>query len=268
MLSSVFKVTGAAVIGALAIYAGYRVVDGQNAGSAPSAEDSTTSVATVDGVPEGMEPTAFDEGQRGDRVAVAETADTPLMAENGTAQEAQNATTGQLRGLPQRDEDTRSDAPEQSADDNTAPAEDTSEAKAKGEMTRNPVVADKKDKGGFTTNPVVADKKDFGTGFTTNPRLVDKKDDGGFTTTAQSTEFDPCLKADGTPYQGPGTALNPFAPVNPCLPKATAESYAELLPEVPEIGTVPDRELPTRPTHFGPEPPTPPSQGGSDYRTI
>lgn len=217
MFTSALRMSGIALLGGLAVYAGY---------SALNSRDNA--------------------------------AERPLALATATATDSfETEATSQIRGMPEKGD-------EESENGMTANPV-VPDKKDEGGFTTNPVVADKKDEGGFTTNPVVADKKDSG-GFTTNPQLVAKKDDGDFfTENDAATAFDPCLKADGTPYQGPGTALNPFAPINPCLPKATAESFAEFiaptpLPEVNNFG------LPRQPDYFAPEPPLP--GFGSDYRAL
>ena len=66
-------------------------------------------------------------------------------------------------------------------------------------------------------------------------RLVDKPDNSPyFAATDAAPSFDPCVKADGTPYVGPGTAINPFADGDPCLPRATGQSF-----EVAQVTTRP-----------------------------
>lgn len=199
MLLSALRMTGAAAIGALAVFAGYAALTGEEPMGAAAEAEAALSV---------------------------------FMAQPDAEAERQ------LRGLPET------------------------------QMTANPVTADKQDDGKFfTTNPRHADKVDDGKFFTTNAKRIDKKDDGDFfSVNTVADRFDPCLKADGTPYQGPGTALNPFAPTSPCLPKATAESYAEVTPEVtPEPERTFEVYLPHRRDYFAPEPP---ARGGSDYRTI
>lgn len=99
---------------------------------------------------------------------------------------------------------------------------------------------------------------------TRNPVRVDKKDDSDFFTTAGGGQtYNPCLKVDGTPYRGPGTALDPFAPVNPCLPRRTAESFAPPLPTITDsdVRIRPSGPPTVVPAGFGPEPVV-----GSDYR--
>lgn len=60
--------------------------------------------------------------------------------------------------------------------------------------------------------------------MTRNTALVAKQDEGDFFTLHEDGPlFDPCMLADGSAYQGPGTALDPYAKTNPCLPKATAQ---------------------------------------------
>lgn len=190
-----------------------------------------------------------------------------LMAGLSELAEETDAMGRQIRGLPERQETGQTDDTQMTA--NPVKADKPDDGKF---FSTNPKRADKVDDGKFfTTNPRHADKKDDGKFFTTNPKLVAKKDDGDFfTTSATGGEFDPCVKADGTPYQGPGTALNPFAPVSPCLPKATAESYAEIILEPqPEPEIIPTRTtLPSHPDYFAPEPALPPFSGGSDYKVI
>lgn len=121
----------------------------------------------------------------------------------------------------------------------------------------------------MTRNPVRQDKPDDGQSFSTdqegvqrNPVRRDKDDTGDFFTATQSGQtFNPCLKADGTTYRGPGTALDPFAPVNPCLPQQTAENFAPPLPEDTDSDVdVTPRGAPSITPAFLPDAPT-----GSDY---
>lgn len=269
MLSIILRIAAVTVIGGLAAFAGYRIIHNDN----PDADVSEIStIATVDGVPADMGTVEFGEGQRADRVAVPETTENfDLGAEGGPDMPAPGTEqVAQIRGLPTSGDDEEETPEETQEDDAATEAADAENDTAEAVVTKNPVIADKKDdEDGFTTNPRLTDKKDGGQYYTANPKRVAKVDDGAYyTENTKATEFDPCLKADGTPYQGPGTALNPFAPVSPCLPKATAESYAALLPEdIPE----PDDEEygpPKQPEYFAPDPPVPPTQGGSDYRTI
>ncbi|WOI54104.1 hypothetical protein [Parvularcula sp. LCG005] len=110
--------------------------------------------------------------------------------------------------------------------------------------------------------------------FIANKRLIDKPDDGRFfTEKTRSAAFDPCLKSDGTPYYGPGTVVDPFAGVSPCLPRATAQSF-----DVAGTPTLPRKTDSDGQTPFGPpkqpdwnpEFPGPPDDedDGSDYRTL
>ncbi len=145
-------------------------------------------------------------------------------------------------------------------------------------MTRNPPQKGKTI--GMTRNPVQKDKVDGKPKMIANKAKIDKPDDGPFfTTDAKDTGlFDPCLKSDGTHYEGPGTALNPFAAENPCLPQATAESFdvarSETLP-IAESDVTPETGdgrygLPLQQGFFGPLVPLAPngSNFGSDYRSL
>ena len=77
------------------------------------------------------------------------------------------------------------------------------------------------DKPDTARNRPMVDKPD-----TQLARLVDKPDNSpSFAASDPGRTFDPCTKADGTPYAGPGTAINPFADGDPCLPKATGQSF-------------------------------------------
>ncbi len=75
---------------------------------------------------------------------------------------------------------------------------------------------------------------------------------------------DPCKRADGTMYTGPGTAKNPLADEDPCLPPATPPNETPVVeeedPEVEPVGwTSPYQEI-------GPEfPRTTLGPRGSDY---
>ncbi|MEM6650926.1 MAG: hypothetical protein AAF603_11820, partial [Pseudomonadota bacterium] len=143
-------------------------------------------------------------------------------------------------------------------------------------MTKNPVLVAKKDDGKFfTQNKVLTAKKDDGKFFTANKKRVAKKDDGQFfTLNGQEADLDPCVKADGTPYVGPGTAINPFAPENPCLLQATDGSFeiveAPIIPQDPLPEDDGRYGLPLPPGFTGPIGPLPPDGGnfGSDYRSI
>ena len=82
----------------------------------------------------------------------------------------------------------------------------------------NPRQTDKPD---LARNTPLVDKPD-----TRLARLVAKPDNSpSFAASDPGRSFDPCMKADGTPYAGPGTAINPFADGDPCLPKATGQSF-------------------------------------------
>ena len=161
-----------------------------------------------------------------------------------------------LRGAPTPDTDGPSDAERLLADIAARADEAPDETEAGGGATR------------YTANARLADKPDPG-GFTANRREVDKPDQGGFLASADTPRLDPCLKADGTPYVGPGTAVNPFAATDPCLPQATAQAY-----EVASLGDPGPGPAPVDPPGtFGPvdvDPPRlpdPPTTGtGSDYR--
>ena len=113
----------------------------------------------------------------------------------------------------------------------------------------------------------LVDKPDRG-GFTAG-RLIDKPDEGGFVASADTQRFDPCEKADGTLYVGPGTALNPFAETDPCLPQSTAQGYEvaslEAAPAPPVVDVAQAQQLVpvdvSRPFLAAP----PPIGTGSDY---
>jgi hypothetical protein len=143
--------------------------------------------------------------------------------------------------------------------------------------SRNPRLADKPDGSPFfTQNKRLTDKPDGAPFFTENKRLIDKPDDGQFfTENTTGSDFGPCIKADGTPYVGPGTATNPFAPSNPCLPQAAAQSFelAQALPvaTASDIGQAVDTGfgVPLGQAFRGLAIPAPPggTNFGSDYRT-
>jgi hypothetical protein len=148
----------------------------------------------------------------------------------------------------------------------------TSEAQTRTTMIRNPVRRDKPD-APMTRNAARKDKPDDGTHFTANRKRVDKPDDGDyFTENTTRSDFAPCLKADGTPYVGPGTAVNPFADVNPCLPQATAQDFAVAPPQVTTSDVVTLTRtfgLPPERDYYGSQTPLPPGPGGgSDYSAI
>ena len=92
------------------------------------------------------------------------------------------------------------------------------DAPARVQTARNAAQTDKPD---TARNRRLTDKPD-----TQLARLVDKPDDSPyFAATDETRDFDPCTKADGTPYVGPGTAINPFADGDPCLPRATGQAF-------------------------------------------
>lgn len=124
----------------------------------------------------------------------------------------------------------------------------------------------------LTANAAQTDKPDRG-GFTANRRLTDKPDQGGYVASADTRRFDPCEKSDGTTYAGPGTALNPFADTDPCLPQATGQGYqvAQLAappdPAPPLVDVEPAAAALTPVNVARPRVPPPPAVGtGSDYR--
>ena len=121
----------------------------------------------------------------------------------------------------------------------------------------------------MTANPALIDKPDGA--FTANRRLTDKPDTAPyFTQNTKTDRFDPCTKADGTAYRGPGTATDPFAKGDPCLPQAVAGSY-EVAAMAPGLATASDAGgTVAAGTATLPPPPPPPPIGTSfrsDYRT-
>ena len=158
-----------------------------------------------------------------------------------------------------------SSSTEATAADGQASAEGDTSSPEEGETPTN----------SFTKNPVRLAKRDDGTYYSANPVRLAKRDDGRYYTEASPTKvFDPCTKADGTPYVGPGTAVNAFAPVNPCLPQATQVAFAgQPTPVVPPTATAIDISYldpsfggPLIPGGFGPEPPA--GDPGSDYSAL
>ncbi|MEM9421237.1 MAG: hypothetical protein AAF986_01815 [Pseudomonadota bacterium] len=157
------------------------------------------------------------------------------------------------------------------------PAGDISVAGLKPGMTRNPVQRDKADaKPRMIANKAKTDKPDSGKFFKANKAKIDKPDDSSFFTTDAKDvgASDPCLKSDGTRYEGPGTALNPFADQSPCLPQATAESFdiagSDTLPVTESDADGGRFGLPLQDGFFGPLVPLAPNGGnfGSDYRSV
>lgn len=119
--------------------------------------------------------------------------------------------------------------------------------------------------------------KPDGDRFARNGALTDKPDTAGyFTENAPVRQPGPCMKADGTRYAGPGTATNPFAASDPCLPRGTAQSY-ELAQAALPVATASDVGVsvtdafgvPLGSAFRGVMVPVPPGSGnfGSDYRT-
>lgn len=130
---------------------------------------------------------------------------------------------------------------------------------------------------GMIRNAARAAKPDGTPFFTANAAQIDKPDEGAYftTNTDGADPQNPCLKADGTPYVGPGVALNPFAAGNPCLPRATAQSYdvagSPTLPIASDVFTsTPFIGLPRPVGFFDSKVPLPPSGGnfGSSYRAL
>ena len=217
------------------------------------------------GVPEGSEALDFAEGAAGDRVApTTEARDAEARREadrlaalgSGGVLEDDAAARG-ADGHADRD-DRRAPGPsERRADqargglrgalseqaatgepDGTKPDALTATASApassaalRGERAtatvRNASLTDKPD---VARNTPLVDKPDERLA-----RLVDKPDNSPyFAATDAAPGFDPCVKADGTPYVGPGTAINPFADGDPCLPRATGQAF-----EVAQVVTRP-----------------------------
>ncbi len=98
-------------------------------------------------------------------------------------------------------------------------------------------------------NASLVSKPDSNKYFTQNKRLIDKPDNGDyFTENKRFVSNDPpeqfkspCQHSDGTPYTGPGTVDNPFAPENPCL---TPTIYAAAVPDSPSLPAAPVRSFP------------------------
>lgn len=265
MVLGLLRFAAIAVLGFLGVYIGYLVASdkpipflsnmndiAETEEVAQPEEDAAPQYAqakaVTNGVPNGVEPISFEEGQRADRVAKTDDADAESFARQPDTGAVQLASNDQLRGIPQsRDETAAADVTAQNpavsattptpssvstprftrARSTAAPATAENASMSGSDMSsRSPRRLDKADDGKFfTANASSMDKKDNGQFFVANPKMIDKKDDGRFfTDKGQASITDPCLNADGTPYFGPGTASNPYAPVNPCLPKATAES--------------------------------------------
>ena len=350
MFNTVTRVAGIAVVGGVALFAGYSLWEGRpsSSGDEPAAETvaeaNGTDTQGFGGTPEGTSPLSFEEGQDGEAVRPAEddgdpvVADAPLPPEDeteaeriarlgeggllddderpdlptdGEAQRAPDVRSGGLRGLPVPQDPTVSvaeaedgaeparetvaavsevskteaaaDEPasttEVATDESGPSSEDAQTAVADADvpMERNPLRQDKPDSAqSFAANTKQTDKPDDGKFFTANSEKIDKPDDGDFFTDRQTaSSLDPCIKADGTRYTGPGTVTNPFDTSNPCLPQATDSSLAEApLPPaiIPEEESTPPRRPPLfgqpfEEEFFGPRP-TAGEQFSSDYRSL
>lgn len=72
--------------------------------------------------------------------------------------------------------------------------------------------------------------------MTKNHVTPDKPDDGAyFTEASHDPRFDPCRYADGRPYLGKGTVLNPHADFTGCLPKVASASDSFIADETFEV---------------------------------
>ena len=115
---------------------------------------------------------------------------------------------------------------------------------------------DKPDSERFYTESKPLDKPDTDRYFTEN-RPLDKPDTDQFytaTTPLPGRDYAgveaPCLRPDGTPYTGPGTVQNPFAPENPCLVEETPVApilVQQELPPVPQEPVVPPQRFADNP---------------------
>lgn len=269
MFNNVVRVAGIALLGGVGLYGAYALTSG-------------------DGAPEGRDRFA---AQGGTSTAPVGTPDAGSSNAAGTAGRGRNATPNnaapnsaavQTAGQPTaRVDDGRAIAPTTAPD----PSPRTDPATDSGPVARADDVAadggaDRGDRqlraaraearrevrnpsGESATEAARARAKRF----VRNKVRKDKQDRSAyFTENSKKSTFEPCVKADGTPYIGPGTALNPFAAADPCRPRATSDSYAAYSPVAPatdsSISTV---ALP--PTRFVPPPPPPTTPPGSDYTT-
>ena len=180
----------------------------------------------------------------GDAAAAASDAADDVIARSAAARAAAGARDGgdgapsiAAASSPDRQGADRQAADRQTADSQAAAAAATPRASAPAATVPNVRLTAKGDDGRyFTQNARQTDKPDQG-GFAANTRQVDKPDNSPFySENTGGDQFDPCLKADGTTYAGPGTAINPFADGDPCLPRATAQSFevAQLVQTPPQ----------------------------------
>ena len=232
MYNTVIGVGAAVLIGGVALYTGYQMLGDREAPEAPRTEETgaarTGTAGGGRGVPDGERALDFADGAAGERIdgagadeAAREAERLAALGAGGVAEtdgeDAFGATPPGRRGLRGAVSETEDGGAGDDADaiasatGRVAP-QDGADAPA---LAPTPVAT--------AANPVQRDKPDAPTQFA---RLVDKPDNSPyFAATDAAPQFDPCLKADGTPYVGPGTAINPFSDSDPCLPKATGQAF-------------------------------------------
>ena len=258
MYNTVIGVGAAVLAGGVALYTGYQLIGRDAPDEAPTATAQapaeTGRRAGGRGVPEGERALDFAQGAEGERVARAEaeiaaeraeaerlaalgsggvvgdlsapegSAGTPADPASGTrppSGDTARAPRG-LRGAPVSDALTASedDAMDRAAFADASSARPTVGAGTGSDTPTAPNAA-LRDKPDVARNRAFVDKPD-----TRLARLVAKPDDGpSYAASDPSRSFDPCIKADGTPYVGPGTAINPFSDGDPCLPRATGQAF-------------------------------------------
>lgn len=298
------------LLGGGALYGGYQAVEGRDAdpdvvaeavtgadGALPRlpgvGEDVTARRADASdrlgaarggrGIPAGTTPLDFDGGATGDDLTSAARAqadeaqrEAERLAALGTDEldltrapgddEARDEPARGLRGAP---DTAAADAGDDDSDVERLLADIAAQADAREAVGAVAVDASADQDGRFTANRRLTDKPDQG-GFAANRRLTDKPDQGGYVASADTRRFDPCQKADGTTYVGPGTALDPFAEADPCLPQATAQGYqvaqAATVQAPPVLVTEPVPSLVAIDVPRPRLPPPPPTGTGSDYR--
>lgn len=231
----------------------------------PAAQDAVAAMAAAQAGLRGLpanpeasqETSANADGQRDDVPAATPMDNVAANTASTDAETADLASSAVASTTDDKTRDTVADLPARAG----AQMADTMPTKTTGTDQQNSTATKTNNGAGkaMFANAVEADKPDDGRFFTTNKKLIDKPDDGAYFTAQDSgAAYSPCVKADGTPYIGPGTALNPFADASPCLPQATAESFdvasnlltatdSDGLPEAPQWPVVSDPRTPFPP---------------------
>ena len=289
MNGTAIGVGAALLLGGTAAYGGYVAIEGRGDASRVAEAASEPDIRRVAdeangareplaergrrGAPTSAGADAFSEGAAGEDVTDAVRArEAGAEADREAARLAlldrdeAELNVGRPRGLRGAGDDTQAD---EGADVERLLADIAARDRRTNEATGGTVRVAAADR--FTPNRRVTDKPDAG-GFTANRRLTDKPDQGGFVASADTQRLDPCLKADGTAYVGPGTALNAFTEGDPCLPRATAQGYevasATPAPVPPLLQADPAATPPLAAVDVA-RPfltPPPPVGTGSDYR--